>query len=147
MTESISTQQQSAEALQLEWDADARWSGIARDYSAADVVRLRGSVVEERTLARRGAERLFARLQDETPVRALGALDNRFVYEGRAGREHVIAFEVAPRDAAVYATERLEGRDPVGRTHVATWVSPAALRAGAPPLYPAGVVELLRAAE
>lgn len=76
-------------------------------------------------------------------ARALGTLDNRFVYEGRAGREHVTVFEVVPHDPGVYAVARLEGRDPEGQPHVATWVEPAALRPGAPPLYPAGVLELL----
>jgi 8-oxo-dGTP pyrophosphatase MutT (NUDIX family) len=79
-------------------------------------------------------------------VRALGTLDNRFVYEGRAGRERVTAFEVAPDDPRVYGAAVLEGRDPAGRPHTATWVAPAELRAGAVPLYPAGVLDLLRAA-
>lgn len=84
------TQQQAAEALQLEWDADTRWSGVARDYAAADVVRLRGSVVEERTLARRGADRLFERLQQPEPVRALGALTgNQAVQQVKAGLEAI----------------------------------------------------------
>jgi ADP-ribose pyrophosphatase YjhB (NUDIX family) len=77
-------------------------------------------------------------------VRELGTLDNHFVYEGQAGHEHVTVLEVAPIDPAVYAATRLEGRDPDGRVHSATWVAPAALRPGAPPLYPAGVVDLLR---
>ncbi|GAA2172511.1 isocitrate lyase [Agrococcus versicolor] len=90
MTESTRTQQQEADALQLEWDADARWSGVARDYAASDVVRLRGSVVEERTLARRGAERLFDRLQHDEPVRALGALTgNQAVQQVKAGLEAI----------------------------------------------------------
>ncbi len=84
------TQEQAAAALQLEWDADTRWSGVARDYAAADVVRLRGSVVEERTLARRGAERLFERLQQPEPVRALGALTgNQAVQQVKAGLEAI----------------------------------------------------------
>lgn len=80
-----------AAELELEWAADPRWSGVQRDYSAADVVRLRGSVVEEHTLARRGAERLFRRLHgDETPVRALGALTgNQAVQQVRAGLEAI----------------------------------------------------------
>ena len=96
MTEQTTTDRQDAMAaeaaeIELEWAADARWNGIARDYSAADVVRLRGSVVEEHTLARRGAERLFERLHaDETPVRALGALTgNQAVQQVRAGLEAI----------------------------------------------------------
>ncbi|MGN6127485.1 MAG: isocitrate lyase, partial [Humibacter sp.] len=56
-------QTQTAEELQLEWSADPRWDGIRRDYTAADVIALRGSVAEEHTLARRGAERLWEQLQ------------------------------------------------------------------------------------
>ncbi|WP_306232034.1 isocitrate lyase [Agrococcus beijingensis] len=80
-----------AAELELEWAADARWTGVKRDYTAADVVRLRGSVVEEHTLARRGAERLFERITtDEKPVRALGALTgNQAVQQVRAGLEAI----------------------------------------------------------
>jgi isocitrate lyase len=60
--------------LEAEWSTAERWSGIDRTYSAEDVVRLRGSVVEEHTLARLGAERLWQLIQGEEPVRALGAL-------------------------------------------------------------------------
>src|SRR6476659_7188171 len=63
----------SAQELETQWRADDRWSGIQRTYSAEDVVRLRGSVVEERTLARLGAERLWQLIQADRPVRALGA--------------------------------------------------------------------------
>jgi isocitrate/methylisocitrate lyase len=65
-----------AEADQLEsrWRDEPRWRGITRSYGAADVVRLRGSVVPEHTLARNGAERLWELLQRAEPVRALGAL-------------------------------------------------------------------------
>lgn len=86
-----STLAEQAARLELEWAADPRWSGVERDYAAADVVRLQGSVVEERTLARRGAERLFHRLTtDESPVRALGALTgNQAVQQVRAGLEAI----------------------------------------------------------
>jgi isocitrate lyase len=65
-----------AEAAQLEarWRDDARWPGIERSYTAGDVVRLRGSVVPEQTIARLGAERLWELLHREEPARALGAL-------------------------------------------------------------------------
>jgi isocitrate lyase len=63
-----------ARELETQWQADDRWSGIERTYSAEDVVRLRGSVVEEHTLARLGAERLWQLIRSEKPVRALGAL-------------------------------------------------------------------------
>ncbi|MEN0083524.1 MAG: isocitrate lyase [Leifsonia sp.] len=82
--------------LQLEWDADPRWTGIRRDYTADDVVALRGPVREEQTLARRGAERLWQLLQREsTPedprwIAALGALTgNQAVQQVRAGLEAI----------------------------------------------------------
>jgi isocitrate/methylisocitrate lyase len=55
-------------------EADARWRGITRPYSSADVERVRGSVRIEHTLARRGAEKLWQLLQNEDYVAALGAL-------------------------------------------------------------------------
>jgi isocitrate lyase len=63
-----------AESVAHAWKTDARWEGIQRTYTAEDVVRLRGSVRIEHTVARRGAERLWSRLADETPVRTFGAL-------------------------------------------------------------------------
>ena len=64
------------EAIDLarEWAEDARWDGIERDYSAEDVVRLRGSVRVEHTLSRLGAEKLWRLLQEEDYVPTLGAL-------------------------------------------------------------------------
>ncbi|MEX2322814.1 MAG: isocitrate lyase [Acidimicrobiia bacterium] len=62
------------EALEREWATSARWEGIRRDYAAADVARLRGSVAVEHTLARRGAERLWRLLHERDFVPALGAL-------------------------------------------------------------------------
>ena len=64
------------EAAQLEagWREEARWSGIERTYGAAEVIRLRGSVVPEQTIARLGAERLWELLHLDGPVKALGAM-------------------------------------------------------------------------
>jgi isocitrate lyase len=66
--------QAAADQLEARWRDDARWDRIERTYSAADVVRLRGSVVPEQTLARLGAERLWELVRREEPVRALGAI-------------------------------------------------------------------------
>src|SRR5690606_20732392 len=63
-----------AEELQRQWDTDPRWKGIERTYTAEDVVRIRGSVQEEHTLARLGAERLWKLLHEEDYVHALGAM-------------------------------------------------------------------------
>ena len=63
-----------AKSLERDWQQNERWSGIARDYSAEEVVRLRGSFSVEYTNARRGAERLWELLSSEDYVAALGAL-------------------------------------------------------------------------
>jgi isocitrate lyase len=68
------------------WDSDPRWQGITRPYSAEDVVKLRGSVRIEHTLARMGAERLWSLLHTEPYVPTLGALTgNQAVQQVRAG--------------------------------------------------------------
>ncbi|MGP3958083.1 isocitrate lyase [Nonomuraea sp. 3N208] len=75
-----------AEQLRDEWENDPRWEGVERTYSAEDVVRLRGSVQEEHTLARLGAERLWNLLHTEDYVHALGALTgNQAVQQVKAG--------------------------------------------------------------
>jgi isocitrate lyase len=62
------------EQLERDWRENPRWQGITRPYSAADVVRLRGSVQIEYTLAKLGAQRLWELLHTEPYVAALGAL-------------------------------------------------------------------------
>ena len=75
-----------AARLRTEWQQNPRWAGTQRTYSAEDVIRLRGSVQEEHTLAKLGAERLWSLLQDEDYVNALGALTgNQAVQQVRAG--------------------------------------------------------------
>jgi isocitrate lyase len=75
-----------AAALQKDWDSNPRWKGLTRDYTADDVVRLRGSVQEEHTLARRGAEKLWHLINSEDYINALGALTgNQAVQQVRAG--------------------------------------------------------------
>lgn len=54
----------SAEQIQKDWDTNPRWKDVTRTYSAKDVVALQGSVVEEATLACRGAEVLWEQLHD-----------------------------------------------------------------------------------
>jgi isocitrate lyase len=65
---------QEAARLADEWRNDPRWEGISRDYSAEDVVRLRGSIREQQTLGYRMADRLWQMLQHDDYVNALGAL-------------------------------------------------------------------------
>jgi isocitrate/methylisocitrate lyase len=66
--------QTQAQELEARWRQEPRWAGIERSFGATDVVRLRGSVVPEHSIARLGAERLWALLHEDEPVRALGAL-------------------------------------------------------------------------
>jgi isocitrate/methylisocitrate lyase len=66
--------QEEAERLAADWDADERWQGIRRPYGPEEVVRLRGSLRVEHSLARLGAERLWRLLTTENYVAALGAL-------------------------------------------------------------------------
>ncbi|MBX5451445.1 isocitrate lyase [Thermogemmatispora sp.] len=76
----------SAEELERSWREDPRWQGIQRPYSGQDVVRLRGSIQIEYTLARMGAERLWELLHSEPYVAALGALTgNQAVQQVKAG--------------------------------------------------------------
>ena len=72
--------------LQKYWAEDPRWQGIKRTYSAEEVIRLRGSTVEEHTLARRGSEKLWKMITQEPFVNALGALTgNQAMQQVKAG--------------------------------------------------------------
>jgi isocitrate lyase len=72
--------------LQESWEMDSRWNGIERPYSAEDVIRLRGSIDIEHTLARRGSEKLWNLLHTEDYIHALGALTgNQAVQQVKAG--------------------------------------------------------------
>ncbi|MCX8113871.1 MAG: isocitrate lyase [Burkholderiaceae bacterium] len=75
-----------AQRLQKDWNENPRWKGIKRGYTADDVVRLRGSIQVEHTLAKRGAERLWKLINDEPFVNALGALTgNQAMQQVKAG--------------------------------------------------------------
>ncbi len=85
-TSSQLTREQQVAALQKDWDTNPRWKGIHRSYSAADVVRLRGSLVVEQTLAKRGSEKLWGLLHTEPFVNTLGALTgNQAMQQVKAG--------------------------------------------------------------
>jgi isocitrate lyase len=72
--------------IENDWEQNPRWSGVVRDYSAEDVLRLRGSVDICYTLAEMGAERLWQLLNTEPYVNALGALTgNQAIQQVRAG--------------------------------------------------------------
>ncbi|MCH1626852.1 isocitrate lyase [Fredinandcohnia quinoae] len=72
--------------LEESWELDSRWKGIERPYTAEEVIRLRGSLDIEHTLAQRGAEKLWELLHTEDYVHALGALTgNQAVQQVKAG--------------------------------------------------------------
>ncbi len=80
------TRQQQIAALEKDWAENPRWKGITRGYSAADVVRLRGSIQIEHTLAKRGAEKLWNLINTEPFVNTLGALTgNQAMQQVKAG--------------------------------------------------------------
>jgi len=74
------------EQLQESWEMDSRWKGITRPYTAEDVIKLRGSIDIEHTLARKGSEKLWKLLNEEDYINALGALTgNQAVQQVKAG--------------------------------------------------------------
>jgi isocitrate lyase len=80
------TQDEKISQLEADWKDSPRWKGIKREYSAADLMKLRGSVVIEHTLARLGAEKLWRLVNQEKPLCALGALTgNQAIQEIQAG--------------------------------------------------------------
>jgi isocitrate lyase len=86
------------DCLTHEWKNNPRWKGIERPYTAEDVLRLRGSIHIEHTLARLGAERLWELLQTESYVNSLGALTgNQAVQQVQAGLKaiYVSGWQVA----------------------------------------------------
>jgi isocitrate lyase len=96
--ERIAQQCLAQECMEYEWEHNPRWKGVARPYTAADVLRLRGSIHIEHTLARLGAERLWELLQSEPYVKALGAVTgNQAVQQVQAGLKaiYVSGWQVA----------------------------------------------------
>src|SRR5512146_1861987 len=80
------TREQQIAALEKDWAQNPRWKGIKRGYTAADVVRLRGSLAIEHTLAKRGAEKLWKLVNTEPFINALGALTgNQAMQQVKAG--------------------------------------------------------------
>lgn len=80
------TQQEQIKTLEEKWAQDGRWLGIERPYSAEEVLKLRGSIEIEYTLAKRGAARLWKSLHEEDFINALGALTgNQAMQQVKAG--------------------------------------------------------------
>ncbi|WP_416145077.1 isocitrate lyase [Planococcus koreensis] len=86
----MANKQQQAQELKKSWEQDSRWNGIERPYTAEEVVKLRGSVLIEHTLAKKGAERLFKSIHEMDFVNALGALTgNQAVQQVKAGLQAI----------------------------------------------------------
>src|SRR5512137_749216 len=86
LEEGMTARELEAQRLQKEWNENPRWKGIKRGFTAEDVVRLRGSVQVEHTLAKRGAEKLWRLINEEPFVNALGALTgNQAMQQVKAG--------------------------------------------------------------
>ena len=82
--------EQEAARLAEDWKNNARWEGIVRDYTAEDVVRLRGSIREQYTLAYRMAEKLWDMLGTQDYINSLGALSGgQAVQMVRAGLKSI----------------------------------------------------------
>lgn len=79
-----------AQEIQYIWSIDPRWRGVKRNYTALDVAKLQGSVVEEYTLAKMGAERFWQQLHTEPYINALGALTGmQALQQARAGLQAI----------------------------------------------------------
>jgi isocitrate lyase len=86
MGQNMASRELEAQKLQREWDSNPRWKGIKRGYTAEDVIRLRGSIQIEHTLAKRGAEKLWHLVNTEPFVNSLGALTgNQAMQQVKAG--------------------------------------------------------------
>ncbi|HXV07771.1 MAG TPA: isocitrate lyase, partial [Burkholderiales bacterium] len=82
----MQAREQAVAALKKDWAENPRWAGVKRGYSAEDVVRLRGSLKIEHTLARLGAEKLWRLCLERPFVNSLGALTgNQAMQQVRAG--------------------------------------------------------------
>jgi isocitrate lyase len=82
----VDERHQAAEQLEKDWQENPRWRGVKRGYSGKDVVRLRGSMPIEHTLARRGAEKLWKMCSERPFVNSLGALTgNQAMQQVKAG--------------------------------------------------------------
>ncbi|PIC79899.1 isocitrate lyase [Sporosarcina sp. P18a] len=86
----MSTRQEQIAQLEKSWAEDSRWKGIKRNYTAEDVVKLRGSLLIQNTLAEKGAARLWKSLHEEDFINALGALTgNQAVQQVKAGLQAI----------------------------------------------------------
>ncbi|MGA8010368.1 MAG: isocitrate lyase, partial [Thiomonas sp.] len=86
----MANREQQVAQLEQDWAQNPRWKGIKRGYGADEVVRLRGSLTVEHTLASRGADRLWKQMHDLPFVNALGALTgNQAMQQIKAGLQAI----------------------------------------------------------
>lgn len=86
----MKNQDQETRAIITDWATNPRWAGIKRPYRAEDIIRLRGKIKIEYTLARLGAEKLWDKLHKQDYVAGLGALTgNQAIQEVQAGLDAI----------------------------------------------------------
>ena len=86
----MSTRQERIDTLKKDWAENPRWKGIERGYTAEEVVKLQGSIIQEQTLAKKGAARLWNSLHEQPFINALGALTgNQAVQQVKAGLQAI----------------------------------------------------------
>ena len=118
------TRKAEAATIQKDWDTNPRWQGVKRGYTAEDVVRLRGSVRPEYTLARQGAEKLWNLVNNEAYVNCLGALTGgQAMQQVKAGVKaiYLSGWQVAADNntyAAMYPDQSIVTGKQIGRAHV-----------------------------
>lgn len=119
MSEQTADFRTAAARLRSEWEHEARWNGIHRRYTPEDVVRLRGTVQEEHTLARLGAQRLRSLLGTDDYVHALGALTgNQAVQQVRAGLSAIYLSGWQVAADGNLAGQTYPDQSQIGRAHV-----------------------------
>ena len=110
LNQQLSREQQIA-ALEKDWAQNPRWKGVKRGYSAADVVRLRGSLQPENTLAQRGAEVLWDKINGSSKkgyVNAFGAISaGQAMQQAKAGLEAVYLVKVHRHLATEHIVQRV----------------------------------------
>jgi isocitrate lyase len=124
-----------AAQLQREWETDPRWADITRDYSARDVIRLRGRAAGEHTVARRGADRLWDLLHRPDAAPTLGAVvGDQAAEAARAGSPAIYLPGWQAGDRSL-AGAGYPGQPPHPRNHMphlVHWINNALLSSGPP---------------
>ena len=106
----MNRKEQEIAQLKKDWSENPRWNGVKRGYTAEDVVRLRGSVKIEHTLAKLGAEKLWKKCNEMPFVNSLGALTgNQAMQQVKAGVKAKSKFLITPGSERVFQTIKRDG--------------------------------------